>query len=61
MPGCDGTRDGGLSLGGAALCMSLVHGTYANHSLVQEAWLSVTRPECSGLHGTSVLDLNWQV
>lgn len=43
----------------AALGVSLA--AHANHSLVQEAWLNVMRSENSGLHGTSVLDLNWQV
>lgn len=57
----NGMRDGGMSLGSAALCMPLADGTHANHSLVQEAWLNVMRSENSGLHGTSVLDLNWQV
>lgn len=55
----NGRRDGGESLDSAALGVSLA--AHANHSLVQEAWLNVMRSENSGLHGTSVLDLNWQV
>lgn len=35
--GCDGTRDSGVPLESAALYMSLVLGTHANSSLVQEA------------------------
>lgn len=50
-----------MSLGSAALSTSLVFGTHAHHSLVQGAWLSVTRPVYPGLRRTSVLDLNWQV
>lgn len=34
--GCNRTRDSGMCLGGAALCISLTYGTHANHSLVQE-------------------------
>lgn len=50
-----------MSLDSAALGVSLAYATHTNHSLVQEAWLNVMRSENSGLRGTSVLDLNWQV
>lgn len=53
--GCNGTRDSGVPLESEALYMSLVLGTHANPSLVQEAWLSVVRPEYPGLHSMSVL------
>lgn len=57
----DGRRDDGVSLDSAALDVSLAYATHTNHSVVQEAWLNVMRSENSGLRGTSVLDLNWQV
>lgn len=53
--GYDGTRDSGVSLESAAPYMSLVLGKHVDPSLVQEARLSVMRPEYSRLHRTSVL------